>query len=234
MPGIRKWLPHPVSSLHIVCIDNFKVCAYCWSDWSEFLSIKLPLYNDTAELKSATLYSLGQNQRIMLDVSYSISSVDISKIVIIDADSLVIENHNSSLLLGKDLDAVAAFNQPATDEDGGRTITTLSSTIPFQSWITVFELSVAHVLGIDESKKLVFLNQSFWVCSVDLSEIEIAYGKRDPMVEVSMHFFIPYDWFAGNRDVVCALAKRDIVLTRGGDLAVVRGGLDHVERVCIE
>lgn len=74
------------------------------------------------------------------------------------------------------------------------------------------------------------------MCSVDLSEsrLEIAQRKDSPAIEVFEHFFVPYDWFAGKRNIVCALAKRDIMLTRGGDLAVIRGGIDYAERVCIE
>ncbi|KAJ6076856.1 hypothetical protein N7499_008837 [Penicillium canescens] len=231
MPGIRKWLPHPESSLHIVCIDNVKVCTYCWSDWSEVLSITLSLYNDTVELKSATIYSLGQKQRIMLNLSQSNSSVDINRIVIIDADRLAVENKDSSLSPGKQQDAVVVFDQLTTNEDGEEMVTTLSSDAQLCSRITEFEISVAHVIGIDESRKLVFLNPSFWVCSVDLSEsgLETAKRKGGPSIAVFKHFFVPYDWFAGRRDVICALAKRDIVLTRGGDLAVIRGGLDYAE-----
>ncbi|KAJ5189674.1 hypothetical protein N7472_008688 [Penicillium cf. griseofulvum] len=221
MPGIRKWLPHPKSSLHIVCIENVKICTYCWSDWSEVSSITLSLYNDTAELKSATLYSLGQKQRIILDLSHPNSSVDMNKLMIIDADRLAVENKDSSILQEKQLITVAAFDQLTTDEDGENMVTTSSSTALFHSQMTVFELNVAHVIGIDESRKLIFLNRSFWVCSVDLSEsgLEIAQRKDPITVEVFEHFFVPYDWFAGKRDVVCALAKRDIMLTRGGELA---------------
>ncbi|KAJ5319962.1 hypothetical protein N7508_000245 [Penicillium antarcticum] len=172
----------------------------------------------------------------MLDLSHSNSSVDINKIVIIDADRLIVQNKDSSLSLGKEQDAVAAFDQHAPDEDGEKMVTKLSSAAPLRSRITKFEISAAHVIGIDESRKLVFLNQSFWVCSVDLSEsgLETVKRKDGPSIAVSKHFFVPYDWFAGRRDVVCALAKSDIVLTRGGDLAVIRGGLDYAETVCLE
>ncbi|CAH0017931.1 unnamed protein product [Clonostachys rhizophaga] len=235
MQGIRKWLPHPESSLHLVCVDNVKVCAYCWSDWSEVSSIALSLDNDTAELKSAILYSLGQKQRIMLDLLHPNSSVNTNRIAIIDADCLAVGNNDSSSL-GKQLDVVAALDQLATEEDGENMVTTSSPAAPLRSPMTTFELSVAHVIGIDESRKLVFLNRSFWVCSVDLSEsgLEIAQRKDAPTIEVFEHFFVPYDWFAGKRDIVCALTKRDIILTRSGDLAVIRGGLDYTERVSIE
>jgi hypothetical protein len=106
----------------------------------------------------------------MLDLSHSNSSVDINRIVIIDADRLVVQNKDSSLSLGKQQDAVAAFDQHAPDEDGEKMVTTLSSAAPLRLRITEFETSVTYVIGIDESRKLVFLNQFFWVCSVDLSE----------------------------------------------------------------
>ncbi|KGO68203.1 hypothetical protein PITC_038700 [Penicillium italicum] len=227
MPEIRKWLSHPESSLHLVCVDNVKVCAYCWSDWSEVSSIALSLCNNTAEIKSAIFYSLGQKQRIALDLLYPNSSVNINGVAIIDADCLSVGKNDNSLLLGKPLD------QHAADEDDENMVTTSGPVTPFYSWLTAFELSVAHVIGIDESKKLVFLNRSFWVCSVRLSELEIAQRKDPPAIEIFEHFFVPYDWFAGRRDIVCALAKRDIMLTRGGDLAVIRGGLDYSERVSI-
>ncbi|KAL5352746.1 hypothetical protein ACLOAV_002694 [Pseudogymnoascus australis] len=235
MLGIHKWLPHPESSLHMVCIDNVKVSAYCWSDWSEVSSIALPLYNDTTEIKSAIIYRLGQKQRIMLNLLHPNSSIDINRITIIDADRLVVGNKDNSILLGKQSDVVGAFDQLATVEDE-KMATILSSAAPLRSRMMTIELSIAHVIGIDESSKLVFLNRSFWVCSVDLSEswLETAQRKDPSTIEVFKHFFVPYEWFAGKRDVVCALAKRDIMLTRGGDLAVIRGGLDYAERICIE
>lgn len=192
--------------------------------------------NDTAELKSAILYSLGQKQRIMLDLLHLNSSVNSNRIAIIDADRLVVGNKDSNVLLGKQLDAVAALDQLAKDEDGKNMVTTSSPAAPLCSRMTAFELSVGQVIGIDESRKLIFLNRSSWVCSVDLSEsgLEIAQRKDSPTIEASEHFFVPYDWFAGKRDIVCALAKRDIMLTRGGDLAVIRSGLDYAKSVCIE
>lgn len=232
MPGIRKWLPHPESPLHLVCVDNVKVCAYCWNDWSEVASIALSLDNDTAELKSATLYSFGQKQRIVLGLLHPKTSVNIKRIAIIDAEGLAVRNHDSGFLPGKQLDVVVERNQLATDEDGETVVMTSSPATPLRSRMSTFELSVAHIIGVDALGKFVFLSRSFWVCSVDLSEsgIEMAQRKDAPTIEVSEHFFVPYDWFAGKRNIACALAGRDIMLTRGGDLAVIRGGLDYAER----
>ncbi|UKZ71031.1 uncharacterized protein TrAtP1_011999 [Trichoderma atroviride] len=235
IPSIRKWLPHPESSLHLVCVNSAKVCVYCWSDWSEISSIALSLSSDTTELKSAILYSLGQKQRILLDLLHPNSSVNTNRIAIIDADCLAVGIMDSSSL-GKQLDTVTTLDQLATDENEENTVTTSSPAPPLRSRMTTFELSVAHIIGIDVSGKLVFLNRCFWVCSIDLGEsgLEIAQRKDSPTIEVCQHFFVPYDWFAGNRDIVCTLTNRDIILTRSGDLAVIMGGLDHAERASIE
>jgi WD40 repeat protein/pimeloyl-ACP methyl ester carboxylesterase len=233
MPGARKWLPHPESPLHLVCVYNVKICTYCWSDWSEISSFALSLENETAELKYATLYSLGSKRRIMLELLHPGSSATINRIAIIDADCLAFVKNDISVFQGKQLDAAVALGQIAQDEAEYMGMTS-SLAAPLCLQMTAFELGVAHVIGIRGSK-LVFLNQSFWVCSVDLSEsrLEIVRSKDSPRTEVFEHFFVPYDWFAGKSDIVCALEKRDIMLTRGGDLAVIRGGLDYAERMCI-
>ncbi|KAJ5769205.1 hypothetical protein N7520_003764 [Penicillium odoratum] len=234
IPGARKWLPHPDSSLHLICVYNVKICTYCWSDWSEASCFALPLNKEGTELKNATLYSLGPKRRIMLDFLLLGSSTNINRIAIIEAEFLSVVKNDDRVFQGKHLGATVALGQVATDE-AKNFILTSSLAAPGYLQMTAFELSVAHVIDIHESK-LVFLNRSSWVCSVDLSESRsgIPQSKDSPGTEVFEHFFVPYDWFAGNRDIVCALAKRDIMLTRGGDLAVIRGGLDYAERICMD
>ncbi|KAL1968677.1 hypothetical protein VTN77DRAFT_1503 [Rasamsonia byssochlamydoides] len=48
------------------------------------------------------------------------------------------------------------------------------------------------------------------------------------------HFFVPYDWFSGTRDVLCAVAQRDILFARNGDVAIIKGGLEYAEQVGAE
>ncbi|KAL2842498.1 hypothetical protein BJX68DRAFT_270673 [Aspergillus pseudodeflectus] len=226
--GIRKWLPHPKSPLHLMCVDNVKVRAYCWSDWSELSSITLSLDNIVAELKSTSLYSIGEKQRIMLNLFYLNNSVNTNKIVLIDVDCLDIGNVDSSFSPEKQVESMTALNQNTTEEDERNMITTPSLGDLFRLRMTDFDIDVNHIIGISESKELVFLNQSFWVCSIDLrkSRLEIKQHKDYPAITIFQHFFVPYDWFAGGRDIVCAFAKRDLILTRGGELAMIRGGFD--------
>ncbi|EEQ86183.2 WD domain-containing protein [Blastomyces dermatitidis ER-3] len=76
------------------------------------------------------------------------------------------------------------------------------------------------VLGICESK-LVFCNKDGWVCSSPLENIHGPYQR---------HFFIPRDWIDESRALYAVTAKGDLVLGRGIELAVVKRGLEYVDR----
>ncbi|OQE43655.1 hypothetical protein PENCOP_c003G00554 [Penicillium coprophilum] len=233
MPRTHKWISHPESSLHLVCVNNFKISTYRWSDWTEVSSITFSV-DEKAELKSAILYSLGQARRIILQLSYPSSPANINRIAIFDADFLSIAEGDSSFSLEKQSDAMASLYEPTTDGDRENMVTASSSGHLLCLLIMTFQLRVAHVIGVDESRKFVFLNQSSWVCSLNLSDLEIAQRQGSPTIDIYEHFFIPCDWFAGGRDIVCAVAKGDIILTRGGDLAVIRGGFDYSKKVSVE
>jgi WD40 repeat protein len=224
----RKWLPHPKSSLHLMCVENVKVRTYCWSDWSELSSIALSLDNIVAELKSTSLYSIGQKHRMMLNLLDLDKSVNTNKIVLIDVDCLEIGNIISSFSPGKQVERITAVDQNTTEEDERNMITSPNLGHLLCLQMTDFDLDVNHVIGISESKKLVFLDQSFWVCSIDLrtSRLETKQHKDSPAITILKHFVIPFDWFAGGRDISAALAKRDLILTRSGELAMIRGGFD--------
>jgi hypothetical protein len=87
---------------------------------------------------------------------------------------------------------------------------------------------VAHVVGLRDAGKLVFLDTHSWVCSADLE------GLGNSSVSYSRHFFVPYGWFSGIRDVICAVAQRDVLFARNDDVAIVKGGLEYAEKVNVE
>ncbi|KAH6873959.1 hypothetical protein B0T10DRAFT_499546 [Thelonectria olida] len=227
IPGGRKWLSYPQSSLHLVCVDRVKARIYCWADWSEVGSFSLSLDNDTAPLRNVMFYSLGQGQRMLVELPDRNGSTNTNSIVLFDADCLIPENDETRSLLEECHDAKAASDQFATDSGRANSVT------PRCSRIMTFGKNIAHVIGINEARKLVFLDRSSWVCSADLSEGGRGIGQvpGSDTIEVLRHFFVPYDWFAGRRDIVGALMQRDIILTRGGDLAVIKGGLNYSKSI---
>lgn len=83
-------------------------------------------------------------------------------------------------------------------------------------------------VGLVDASKLVFLDTHSWVCSVDLE------GPGNSSVSCFRHFLVPYDWFSGTRDVICAVAQRDVLFARNDDVAMIKGGLEYAEKVNVE
>ena len=95
--------------------------------------------------------------------------------------------------------------------------------------VLTFKSHVAHIIGLINSSRLLFIDTTSWVCSVDLN-------SKPKVAEYSYtrHFFLPYEWLAGKRDVICALVQRDILIARNDELAIIKGGLEYGEEVCAE
>lgn len=93
--------------------------------------------------------------------------------------------------------------------------------MPFQ---TLSNLSryITHCIGITTASKVVFLDTHSWVCTADLNKLE---DSKELYVR---HFFAPYNWFSGSRHIISILARRDVLITRKSDLAVIRMGLEYI------
>ena len=86
---------------------------------------------------------------------------------------------------------------------------------------------IIHIIGLRNKKDMVFLDKHSWVCSVDLEAI--SKGTTTYM----RHYFVPYDWFAGTRDLLCGVIQRDVVFARHSDVAIIRG-FEYAEPVDLE
>ncbi|KLJ12361.1 hypothetical protein EMPG_09526 [Blastomyces silverae] len=80
---------------------------------------------------------------------------------------------------------------------------------------------ISFVLGIWQSK-LIFCNTEGWVCSIELERLHGPYQR---------HFFIPGDWFDEEYTRYAMTIKGDIVLDRRNEIAVIKGGLNYLDRV---
>ncbi|KAK0129195.1 hypothetical protein ONS95_001130 [Cadophora gregata] len=223
-PRIRYWVQHPKSSLHIIGIDGAFARIYSWQDWSEIRSVCLEIVVDDLQLKSVSLFMLDRKPQLLLELSVLNDPAVTRELYSID---------------------VTAFDINAGDEEKREPIhdsthekkfdpslqSPVASTLVsprLRSQVDFLADYVSHIIGISDSGKLVFLDTRSWVCSASL---ESTFGSS---VSYSRHFFVPYDWFSGIRDILCGLTKRDVVFARHGDVAIIKGGLEFVEKVDVK
>ena len=81
--------------------------------------------------------------------------------------------------------------------------------------IRIGKMDIAQILGIHESGALVFIDESSWVCSVDLSE------QNGTGLLAKRHFFLPQTCFAGGKQIVCSITRKAILLARHDQIAMV-------------
>jgi WD40 repeat protein len=85
---------------------------------------------------------------------------------------------------------------------------------------------VMHLIGAYGSK-LIFLNKSCWVCSIDMEQTECKSYIR--------HFPIPSDWQSQQRVLRMEVTgKGDILFVRTEEVAVIKRGLEFEESVVLD
>ncbi|TVY71558.1 Vegetative incompatibility protein HET-E-1 [Lachnellula suecica] len=219
-PGIRKWTHYPQSPLHMICIEATVVRLYAWSDWSETSVISLNMDTERLQLKSASAHILSGRLQILIEQSELDGSASTSGLHLFDATALSIGNDSAKETIQDE--------KKREGTKGGLENSTLevapSSRILSPQFASLARL-VAHVIGLDGNGKLVFLDSQSWVCSADLENFGVS-----PSLYMR-HFFVPYDWFSGTRIIISAHTKRDVLFARNEDVAIIKGGLDHVEKI---
>ena len=238
--GIRKWIQHQQSPLHMICIEGAVARIYTWTDWSEVACVHLIADIRGLQLKSATPYTSGGRCQIIVELSELDGSPDTRGLQLLDSvhfNNVEDFSPNGSI-------AEAAIERQEVD-NVPRTTTTITTTIEQTTaadtavstplllvpQLAALARRVAHVIGLgnNDANQLVFLDTHSWVCSADLETLKSHNGS---VIMYSRHFFVPHDWFAGTRDVVCAVApRRDVLFGRNDHLAVIKGGLEYAEKV---
>ncbi|PMD20579.1 hypothetical protein NA56DRAFT_170291 [Hyaloscypha hepaticicola] len=215
---IRKWIQHPDSTLHIICIDGSAARIYAWSDWTEIACIPFHIVTTELQFKTVTSYTSNHQQRILLELSELDGSTNTRNLQLLDSTSFSISQN--SLIEDK-------TEASGSKEDTKTVIMADEALVPIISTPLLGPLThlVAHVIGICDPGKLVFLDTHSWVCSTDLGDVG---GTSMSYVR---HFFVPYDWFSGTRDLICMISRRNVLFARNDNVVVVRGGLDHTEMV---
>lgn len=223
-PGIRMWIQHHESPLHMICVEGEAVRIYAWEDWSEVASVPLTADTTGLQLKSVIPYLSGYRQRILLELSELDGSSDTRSLHLLDAAHFSLENFNAN----EDVSEAAKERNDADNVSITKENAAAVSIPLLGSQLAALAHCVAHVVGLNDAHRLVFLDTHSWVCSADLESL----SKN--RVSYSRHFFVPYDWFAGKRDILCVVAKRDVLFARNDGVAIVKGGLEYAEKVNAE
>ena len=100
----------------------------------------------------------------------------------------------------------------------GRTQTTVKA-LPYSNQLSAI---CAYLIGVMDDE-LLFIHKDLWICTSDLTRGSRGYYR---------HFFIPEDWLTGSEEIQCILNKaKDLVFSKGDELAIVSGGLSDSEFV---
>jgi WD40 repeat protein len=217
-PAKRKWIQHPQSTLHMICIDGSAARICAWTDWSEIAYIPHSIDIKGLQLKAATPYTSNHKQRVLLELSELDGSTNTRCLHLLDAAFFDI--HPDSLVE----DATAAVDSQAVAKKDAITVEPIISILSSPLLSTLTDC-VAHIIGVREPGKLVFLDTHSWVCSADLGDL------GGSSMTYARHFFVPYDWLSGMRDLICTISKRNVLFARNDNVVIVQGGLDHIEMV---
>ena len=85
---------------------------------------------------------------------------------------------------------------------------------------------IKTLIGIHKNS-LLFLEQSGWVCSIDLNLEKI----KTEAEGYTRHFFIPLSWHSGREPRIEVTVRGDVVLAKGDEVVVFQRGLAFEEKV---
>ncbi|PKX91768.1 NACHT and WD domain protein [Aspergillus novofumigatus IBT 16806] len=225
--GVRKWVQHPSSAHHAICFESTAARVYTWDKWLQVLSVSLDISVRELEFKSIKQFAFRSAKGVLM-LSESGGPAKIQNLYLLNAQSFEANkkaNVKEVAAVSPGLDDALA---PLSIDEGQDVQEGDSLVSPVKPRLALLSQRVAHVIGICESSRLVFLDTGSWVCSVGLE------NQTSDITSYSRHFFIPYDWVAGSRDVICAVLRRDIFFARNDDLVIIRGGFDFTTEIDLQ
>ncbi|KAH1636019.1 hypothetical protein KXW31_002675 [Aspergillus fumigatus] len=222
--ALRKWVQHPRSAHHTICFESKAARVYTWDKWLQVLSVSLDISVRELEFKSIKQFAFHSENGLLIELSESGGPAKTQNLYLLNAQSFE-ANAKEVVAVSPTLDDALA---PLTIDKGQGIQEGELLVSPVKPRLALLSQRVAHVIGICESSRLVFLDTSSWVCSVGLE------NQTSDIASYSRHFFIPYDWVAGSRDVICAVLRRDILFARNDDLVIIRGGLDFAAEIYLQ
>lgn len=215
-PDTRKWFQHPRKAAFVVCFDGKEV--------------KICLWDDLSAVRAFTTTSqeqlLWQWECMMHYTRYFLCQILEDLDADRSADGLD-ENVPGKHSQGGSFDS--AVHHDLIGETPRLELTGVEGPFPTREYQLSDVTKVgAHILAVTSSKKLIFIDKKSWVCSMDLES-----AGPDGSIKYSRHFFVPHEWIAGSRHVICSISSngKEIVFGRNEDVVVVKNGLELADQV---
>jgi hypothetical protein len=209
----------------MICFEGATARIYAWSNWSEVASVDLNIGLMGLQMKNVIPYVSGNGQRILVELSELDGSANACGLYLLDAASFAIETKSSHEAYLKTANVGGEADMVSKIKEG---IQTGAISMPLlRKKLATLSHHVAHIVGLSAASRIVFLDTHSWICSVDLD------GPEDSPALYLRHFFVPYDWFSGTRNVVSSVTQRDVLIARNADVAIIRAGLEYAQAVSV-
>ena len=226
----RKWIQHPTSAAHALCISSDTVESLAWNNLSVVGKYAFEV-SDTRQFvypRKVMECATGARRTIFLELFDPSGEV----ICIGALEGMKMSPPNSTGQNQDDLvsDGRVSISAPGHARDGSVQGAREDDGVARFCEISTESSEILHTIGVSQLGSLVFLSRDSWICSIDLKEYRRAGALQSgtaSTIEVKRHFFLPHTWFAGRKGVVGALARHDILLARGNELAIIRGYAEH-------
>ncbi|KAM7184137.1 hypothetical protein V8F20_012346 [Naviculisporaceae sp. PSN 640] len=251
----RLWVQHPASASHVVCIHQDTADIYTWQGWGKVASIKLDISLSGLQLKSsplndATSTTDNLHSQVLLELEEIDGSTDTKKLISLGlpVPDNATPTGNGSLAT----EVVSQLSDPLL-----RRVAHVIGIVPASGQPPT---TVSRATRPLPPARIVFLDTKSWVCSMDLTTTGLksvhvparpeSSSSSSITYSYTRHFFVPYDWFAGSRRLLGTLMTGGgsssassgsnggaggrnvaVVFAKGGDIAIVKGGLEFSEVV---
>ena len=218
----RRWIQHPTSLKHLICVQDNIVCVHRWETWKEVLAIATNIVPSVMEIKNTFPFALLQGRYFLFEMTDTSGSPDTKAIQLLNVDMLSLEGISlcqpSAITSAKE---VAESDMTLVASAG------IGASASFSHQLEKLAPRIIHIIGLRNKKDMVFLDKHSWVCSVDLEAISKG------TTTYTRHYFVPYDWFAGTRALLCGVIQKHVIFARHSGVAVIRG-FEYAEAVDFE
>ncbi|KAH2641681.1 hypothetical protein KXW54_003142 [Aspergillus fumigatus] len=174
---VRKWAQHPGSAYHTICFESTVARVYTWDKWSQVMSVSLDISLRALEFKSIKQLSA---KGVLVELSEPGGLAKTQNLYLLDAQSFEADNkasfmHVVTVSRGSDVSLA-----PLSIVEGQGVQEGDSLVSPGEPRLALLSQRVAHVIGICESSRLVFIDTDSWT----FLHRDILFARNDDLVIV--------------------------------------------------